>query len=100
MKSERADIIRDVLMEDGYESKDQVVDSFTIMIVLSKIDKYKSECAKYEKKYDCSLDALKSRIEKMEGEEEFEIEDDLMDWEFAENAKKLWQKRLEVLNSA
>ena len=40
------------------------------------------------------------KIEGVTDREDFSLEDDLADWEFAEAALKLWKQRVEILRHA
>ncbi len=64
--------------------------------ILSKIHKYEAENNLFKKKYSCNFKEFKDRIEHMENEENFEWEDDLMDWEFAVKNLALWKRKREL----
>lgn len=69
--------------------------NYALSHIHAKIQKYTAENAYFEKKYGGTLKKLKSKVELMENEENFEWEDDLMDWEFAVENVTLWRKRLQ-----
>ncbi len=65
--------------------------------ITSKIHKYETENLFFEKKYNCFFEVFKRKIENIENEEDFEIEDDLMDWEFAIKNLEYWNEQLKRL---
>lgn len=46
------------------------------------------------------LETFRRSVEAMSTREDFAMEDDLADWEFAAQALQLWQKRVEILRHA
>jgi len=66
-----------------------------VLVLMSKISKYKLEVNLFKNKYKCSLrDAIKKN--KTENYE-YEYEDDLLDWEFASMALKKNQDNFDKL---
>jgi hypothetical protein len=65
-----------------------------------KVSGYERECERFRHKYGQSLEGFRQQLEEMCGSEDFAMEDDLADWEFAERALLLWQKRVEILRRA
>ena len=45
-------------------------------------------------------EVCRTQVEAMRGSEDFAMEDDLADWEFAARALQLWQQRVEILRHA
>lgn len=68
--------------------------NYALSHIHAKIQKYTAENAHFEKKYGETFQKFKSKVDVMEHEENFEWEDDLMDWEFAVENLTLWRKRL------
>lgn len=67
-------------------------------VVISKLQKYQAESAQLETKYGMPFAAFKEKVENMKDSEDFQWEDDLMDWEFAVENIKYWNQILEMLN--
>ncbi|CAN2041104.1 conserved hypothetical protein [Candidatus Magnetomoraceae bacterium gMMP-15] len=67
--------------------------NYALNMIYSKIHKYEAENSYFTKKYNCTFHELKHRVDRMENEEIFEWEDDLMDWEFAAENLNLWRKK-------
>ncbi len=70
------------------------------LLALSKMSRYESECALFDEKYGQSFQSFKNRITAMHNEEDFQAEDDLMDWEFAHEALNWWKGKLEDIRHA
>ena len=70
-----------------------LLQNYALNLIHGKIHKYEAEDAHFRKKHSCDFQVFKTRIEAMENEENFEWEDDLMDWAFAvENLSVWWEK--------
>lgn len=92
-------VIANTLAEGGFSSEKDATRELSLMIALSKVSRYERECSKFRTKYGQSLEEFQRNTVSINGVEVFEQEDDVMDWEFAENALTLWQRRLEVLRN-
>ena len=68
-------------------------------MIKKKIIKYETEDRNFRENYACNFEKFKARIEAMDNEENFEWEDDLMDWEFAVTNLKLWQRKERMVSS-
>lgn len=104
MKIELSDDIRatmaQVLSVGGFATPETAAWEVSLTIALAKISRYERECAQLQQKYHCSLQSLRERVERMIGEEDSALDDDLMDWEFADQALAGWKRRVEVLRRA
>ena len=87
----------EALAAGGFSSVEAAAWEVSLTVTLSKISGYERECEHFRRKYDISLEIFRSRVEAMSGGEDFAMEDDLADWEFAERALQLWRKRAEIL---
>lgn len=67
--------------------------NYALTQIYTILQKYEVENRFFESKYSCKFVEFKNKIEAMENEEDFEWEDDLMDWEFAVENLNLWQQR-------
>ncbi len=63
------------------------------MISLAKVQKYETELNHYQKKYQMCFDDFEKKITALENAENFEMEDDYLDWRFAVHALKIWEER-------
>ena len=73
----------------------ELLRNYAVNQIVGKIQKYAAENEFYKDKYKFSYDDLGRKVDLMENEENFEWEDDLMDWRFAVENLSYWQKRLE-----
>mgnify|MGYP006306391937 CR=1 FL=1 len=76
-----------------------ILQNYALNLVQGKIHKYEAEDAHFRKKYSCDFHKFRADIEAMEDEENFEWEDDLMDWEFAAENLSVWQKKEQEVRS-
>jgi hypothetical protein len=104
MKTTLSDEVREtmtqVLSAGGFTTPEEAAWEVSLTVALAKISQYERECARFQHKYNEPLQSLKERVENTIGEEDFALEDDLVDWEFAEQALALWKGRAEVLRRA
>jgi len=66
---------------------------YLMMEMLSKKEKYLLEIKRFEKKYNSSFSKFEKEIHS-KNKENFDIEDDLMDWEFAVESLKTLENNL------
>jgi hypothetical protein len=66
------------------------------MMLLEKESKYKAEYNSFKSKYNSEFEDFRNKVN-ASGKEDFQIEDDLMDWEFAFNALKSIEKKKRAL---
>lgn len=67
------------------------------MFTLGKIEEYRAIVKYFESKYKMTYRKYDSQIKKMINNEDFEKEDDLMEWRFAEEAIILYEKELKAI---
>ena len=87
----------EVLLEAGYNSTDALVQDWALMIALSKVEQYQAECEFLENKYHTTFAKLEHLAHREKGSESFQQEEDLEDWEFAQQALSWWQARVTEL---
>jgi hypothetical protein len=75
--------LNNIITNLGYSSIEDAAKKHAYMIVMSKISKYESEYNHFKKKYDCEYPVMEKEISKVDQSENFEIEDDLLNWRFA-----------------
>jgi len=86
-------LIRELEFEDAKE----VIKDSLITEVLYRISEFSEEVERFENKYDKNLAEFKREYEARL--EDFEEYDDLMAWEFAQQGKDYWNKKLAELKS-
>jgi hypothetical protein len=67
--------------------------------IKTKLQKYIAESMTFEKKYNLKFLEFKENIEKKTEDEDFDLENDLMDWEFAIKNILYWQEKLDRLGN-
>ncbi len=92
--------IAEALAAGGFPSIEAAAWEVSLTVALAKVSQYERECEPFHRKYGKSLEVFRNNLEAMRGSEDFGMEDDLADWEFAERALQLWQKRVEILRHA
>jgi hypothetical protein len=98
--AEVREAMAEALAAGGFPSIDAAAWEVSLTVGLSKVSAYERECEHFRRKYGKSLEAFRGSVEEMRGSEDFAMEDDLADWEFAERALQLWQRRVEILRHA
>jgi hypothetical protein len=81
--------ITEILARTGLTEK-MVLREHAILTILTKLSRYESECALFEKKYGVSLESFRNRLKQKMNSESFMEEDDFMDWEYADSARNWW----------
>jgi len=85
--------VAEILTQVG-EREEFVLREHATLLALSKISRYEAECNMFRAKYSENFESFQARIERMQNEEDFEADDDLMEWQFANRALILWQERV------
>ena len=76
-----------------------ILRNYALNLIYGKVSKYEVEIRTFEKKYRCSFEEFKNKIELMDNEENFEWEDDFMDWQFASENLLYWKKKMDEIMS-
>ena len=100
LSAEVREAMAETLAAGGFPSVEAAAWEVSLTVALSKVSGYERECAHFCQKYHQTLEACRTQVEAMRGSEDFAMEDDLADWEFAEQALQLWHKRVEILRHA
>jgi len=77
-----------------------VLKEHVTLLALSKLSRYEAECSLFEAKYQEPLSSFRQRLQSMTDKEDFEADDDLADWDFAERAVHWWRETLAALRHA
>jgi hypothetical protein len=88
--------IAEILNKTG-QTESMVLREYLILTGLTKLSRYEAECSRLKKKYGQPLESFRDMLNQKRNEEDFEQEDDLMDWEFANAALNWWQSRISEL---
>ncbi len=90
--------LNNLLKELGYKNIEDAAIKQVELTLLSKISKYKAENDFFRKKYKNEYTTFLKKNEIIE-HEDFEIEDDLMDWKFAVEAVNKYEQQYHQLIS-
>ena len=88
--------IAEILEKTG-QTETMVLREHAILTLLTKLSRYESECALFEKKYGESLESFRNRLEQKMNSESFMEEDDFLDWEYADSARNWWHLKKKEL---
>ena len=86
-----------ILEKSGEMNKEELTKEISLLIALSKRDKYQLECKKFEQKYQTDLNNFDRMLHSQQNKEDYTKESDLDDWEFAMSSKIWWENRIEEL---
>ncbi len=89
--------IQPILKELNIKNVEEIIKDYLFTEILFKISQFKEEIKFFQKKYNKTFEEVKKEYEN--SEENFEIYDDLMAWEFAIEGFNYWTKKLEELKS-
>jgi len=88
----------DLILEKSSDmNKEEFAKEISLLIALSKRDKYQLECAKFQQKYQASFDDFEKLLHSQKNQEDYTKESDLDDWEFAISSRNWWEKRIKEL---
>lgn len=89
--------LNSLIHELEYKDAKEVIKDSLVTEILYRILRYSEDVERFEKKYSKNLPEFKKEYEA--GLEDFEKYDDLMTWEFAQQGRDYWNKKLEELKS-
>lgn len=89
-----------VLLEEGYRSTDELLQGWALMASMAKLEQFEGECEFFRNKYRLPFEEFERTVHAGNGQENFEYEQDLEDWEFAMPAREWWRSRVEELRLA
>lgn len=85
--------LQNILQEFTITNPLDIIKDYLMTEVLCKISDFTQEVEYFQAKYGQDLQTFKAAYEA--GAEDFARYDDLMAWEFAQQGKAYWEKRLE-----
>ena len=83
-------------------SRDEILDfskDAVLLFVLSKIDQYKGEKEFFKNKYKKDFNVVEQEAHSIKGREDFKLEEDLEDWEFAIESLDYWEKEYQKIRN-
>lgn len=94
------EVIRSVALDAGMKDEMDFLRQSAYWTVLGKVAKYRAEIRFFESKYNCTFEEFENRLHSQNEEEDFEAEDDYLDWKYTTELYQKWQMRKEVLKHA
>lgn len=91
------DRLESLISELEFKDVKEVIKDSLFTEILYRISKFTDEVSWFNDKYGKTLVEFKKEYES--GAEDYEKYDDLMAWEFAQQGKEYWEKKLEELKS-
>lgn len=91
------DRLESLINELEFKDAKEVIKDSLFTEILYRISKFNDEAMRFIDKYGKTLAEFKKEYES--GAEDFEKYDDLMAWEFAQQGKEYWEKKLDELKS-
>jgi hypothetical protein len=79
-------------LEGGLKNELDALKQEALRIAYAKITKYNAECSVFRHKHGISFSEAKVKS-KEKGKEDFELDDDYLDWRFAHEALAKWHLR-------
>ena len=89
--------LNSLISELEFKDAKEVIKDSLFTEILYRISKFTDEVSWFNDKYGKTLVEFKKEYES--GAEDYEKYDDLMAWEFAQQGKEYWEKKLEELKS-
>ncbi|GFP32848.1 hypothetical protein HKBW3S42_01155 [Candidatus Hakubella thermalkaliphila] len=91
------DRLESLISELEFKDAKEVIKDSLFTEILYRISKFTDEVNWFNDKYGKTLEEFKKEYESKA--EDYEKYDDLMAWEFAQQGKEYWEKKLEELKS-
>jgi hypothetical protein len=92
--------IQSILSELGFKTVEEAARKRARLIILGKMSKYQAEYNSFKQKYNCEYDEFEKGLSEINGKEDFDIEDDFMECQFATKLLKKYTKQEELLSHA
>jgi hypothetical protein len=89
-------ILKNNIQHHGFSDVYSFASNHAKLLTLGKIEEYKNMITFYEKKYGMKFKQFEKKV-KNSKVENFEHEDDLLDWRFAVEAVSMYKKELTAL---
>lgn len=81
------------------QNEETVLFNVSLMTSLAKRDEYQTECQFFKDKHGMKFQEFDKAIHHKDNQENFEKEEDYMDWEFAEEALNYWNQKIKLLQN-
>ncbi len=92
--SEKDNAAGEILHALHYTNIEEAGYEMMLLSAQSNYAEYLSETRKFEQKYRRSFEEFREKMETTLYEEDFENEDDYMDWKFAQDGVRYWKEKI------
>lgn len=89
-----------IVTQFGFKNLRSFVKNQALFLLLSKIEKYEAENRRFEVKYKMSFNAFQEKLGVLQNEEDFNQEDDYLDWRFTIEVKDRLSRQKQELENA
>ena len=96
MEAQAIKILKHNIHHHGFSDVYSFAANQAKLLTLSKIEEYKNVITFFQKKYGMTFKQFEKRLKNSKAEN-FEHEDDLLEWRFASEAVSMYEKELIVL---
>jgi len=86
-----------ILNDLGFKNIEEAALQQAELVILSKISKYKAEYSFFKNKYNSEFNLFNAELQGKSNEENFEVENDLLDWQFAARSLEKYQEQYKAL---
>lgn len=89
-----------IISQFGFKDLKSFIKNQALLMLMAKLEKYEAENKRYEARYHISFAEFREKMETVNGKEDFDKEDDYLDWRFAvEAVDRLSKQKLELENA-
>ncbi len=88
---------QDVLAPFHFSSLEDAALTFLHLSSLAKLSEYRRDHQNFREKYGMSFESFKKEVDKKVNKESFEEEDDYMAWQYAHDALRYWEQKVQEL---
>jgi hypothetical protein len=96
----KAKMPAELLKALNYASMEEAALDILFLSARSKYAEFQQEVKRFEEKYAMNFAAFQRMVSTRVNEEDFEQEEDLMAWKFAQEAPDYWRHKIEELEHA
>ena len=94
------EISEGIINQLGFKDIKSFIKNQAVLMMMAKIDKYESEDKCFERKHKMSFEDFRNKIEETKEKEDFEEEDDYLDWRFAKEVLEGLRRQKQALEDA
>ena len=99
-RQKKAAIAAELLKALHYTSAEEAALDMLLLSARSRCAEFTQEAKQFEKKYQMDFATFQTVVETRVSEEDFVQEEDLMAWQFAQEAAAYWRQKVEELERA